>query len=231
MYTFVMMNSKSLRATIVEPINENDDFINSFRFLIPQKFNDFDMRSFYVLLQYIAPDGLMSYQNVDYDNNLYQGMLSIVVPITRKFTFKQGTLKVALGFISKDSVEVPPSSCTCEDEFVWSEIGSNPDTPITPTPGYLDISFSTSYASIPIQRTTYQSDMSIINRFIQKVNHLEQTMPDNLRTYPDSMEMQLESKSKPVGDRVKIPCDGESEGDSEWSEISDYNFDTRWNKI
>ena len=235
MYTFVMMNSKSLRTTIIEPVHENDDNINSFRFLIPQNFNGIDMRLFYVLLKYIAPDGQTQYMNVNYEDSLYQSMLSIVVPITRKFTYKSGTLRLALGFISKeDSFIKPPSSC---DELLWSEIGyANPNDPSTGNPAnpeYLDVSFSTEYASVPIRRTEYQSGMSIINRFIQKVNHLEQVVPDNLRAYPDSMEMQLESKGKPIGDRVEVPCRGETGGESEWSEINGHNgnSDLEWDRI
>lgn len=233
MYTFVMTEAKTLRTTIIEQVHENDDNINSFRFLIPQKFNGLDMKLFYVLLKYIAPDGQTKYMNVNYENSLYQNMLSIVIPITRKFTYKCGTLKVALGFISKENAfEKPPS---CEDDLLWSEIGSNnPDNPIDPNPEYLDILFSTEYASVPIKRTEYQSGISIINRFIQKVNHLEQVVPDNLRTYPDSMEMQLESKGKPIGDKVEVPCEGGVGGDSEWSEINEddnSNNDLEWGKI
>lgn len=235
MYTFVMTEAKTLRTTIIEQVHENDNNINSFRFLIPQKFNGLDMKLFYVLLKYIAPDGQTKYMNVNYENSLYQNMLSIVIPITRKFTYKCGTLKVALGFISKENAfEKPPS---CEDDLLWSEIGSvNSDDPSTdnPTnPEYLDVSFSTEYASIPIRRTEYQSGMSIINRFIQKVNHLGQVVPDNLRAYPDSMEMQLESKGKPIGDKVEVPCRGEVGGESEWSEINrhDGNSDLEWDRI
>lgn len=210
MYTFIMTDYKTLRATIVEPVHENDDKISSFRFLIPQKFNGLDMKLFHILLKYIAPDGQTEYMNAYYENSLYQGMLSVVIPITRKFTYKRGILKVALGFISKD--EEPPTS-----EFE-------------------DISFSTEYASIKINRTKYQSEMSIINRFIQKVNHLEQTVPDNLRAYPESMEMQLESRGKPIGDKVEVPCRGEvivGGGDSEWSEITGQNGDSdlEWDHI
>ena len=234
MYTLVMTASRSLRTTQQETIFENDDNLNSFRFLIPRTYNGLDMLKFDVIMKYIAPDYQTEYEIVHYENTMFEGMLSIVVPITRKFTYKRGTLKVSLGFISKDnSIVKPPHQ---NDECIWSEIGDDGSSGKPTKPEYMDVLFATEFASITIHRTEHTCDMSIIDKFLQRVSHVEQTMPDNLVAYPETSEMQLQSQGKPIGDKVRVPCRNNTSGgeDNEWSEIGKYDdgdSDLTWSKI
>lgn len=214
MYVLMLTNTRSLRTTQFEKVYENDNNASSFRFLIPPTMDGLNMKMFDIMLKYTAPDNQLEYLNVQYEEFQYEGMLSIVVPITRKFTYKQGRLKLSLVFLSKDSTD---------GEF--------------PTPMVSDIVFSSAEAYIDIERNNNYSSVSRVDRFIQKVNDIEQRTVDNIKVYPETMEMQLESNDKPIGDKVKIPCNGgNSEGgiDNEWSEIGKYNTETNdaeWDKI
>lgn len=225
MYTLMLTNSRSLRTTQFEKIYENDKNLTSFRFLIPPKFNGLDMRKFDIMLRYIAPDNQISYENVQYEKFLYEGMLSIVVPVTRKFTYKQGVLKLQLIFMSKDQ-ESSLGNCNCGCDYDWSKINETIDSSESGEIVYEDIAFSSAYAYVDIERSNSYSDIGIIERFIQKVNDIDQRTVDNLKVYPETMEMELQSHNKPVGDRSIIPCKGlEPSGgdDNEWTEIGKYN--------
>lgn len=213
MYVLMLTNTRSLRTTQFEKVYENDNNASSFRFLIPPTMNGLNMKMFEIMLKYTAPDNQKEYLNVQYEESQYEGMLSIVVPITRKFTYKQGRLKLSLVFLSKDSTD---------EEF--------------PTPMVSDIVFSSAEAYIAIERSNNYSSVSRIDRFIQKVNDIEQRTVDNIKVYPETMEMQLESNNKPIGDKVEIPCRGSIDGgdENEWSEIGKYDDDDNdltWSEI
>ena len=230
----MLTNTRSLRTTQYEPIYENDNF-GCFRFLIPPKFYGYDMTKFYVLLKYIAPDNQIEYTNVSYERFQYEGMLSITVPITRRFTYKRGVLKLQLIFMSEDG-NGPGFNCDCPN---WTEIldelegqiGSSESGEAT----YRDIAFSTAYAFIDINRSNEYSCVNPVQKLMYKVNNLEQRTVDNIKTYPDSMEMQLQSHGKPIGDRVEVPCKaGEEDDNNEWIEIGKYyhvDNSSEWDRI
>lgn len=232
MYTIVLTTSRSLRTTQIETIYENDDNLSSFQFLIPQMLGNLNMNNFNVLLRYVTADNETMYKAVEYADSLFQGMLSVVVPVTRKFTYKQGYVRLSLIFMSKDQTFIDDSGCKCEWSKITSEIISSQIT-------YKNIDFSTSEAYVEITRNqNYVPGNDLLNRLIYQVDSYEKDKVDNIKAYPETSEIQLESKGRPVGEKTKVPCQypyGIDAG-KEWERIDGKDTDNKdlnaeWEKI
>lgn len=76
MYTIVMRDDKSLTTTVRQKLYQREKLVDKIRFLLPPKYNDYDLSDFTVALVYTDPGNVPHVTVLERDDELYKEHLS-----------------------------------------------------------------------------------------------------------------------------------------------------------
>ena len=191
MYTILVDNKNYMHTSVREAIVQGSNLTNYIKILVPQQYGDFNMIDFRASIRYkIQDEQGVGIVEMDDPEELSNGYLQYLLPVTVEMTNKAGLLTLLLTFTKTDDLDessiLVRKICPIEISIVpigeWE--GEIPDSDID----YID------------KKLEEIKDMVEDVKGVQE--QLEKEKADNV-TYENNI-LQLTANDSPIGDPVKI---------------------------
>lgn len=106
MYTILINNDNTLTKSVVERIMHRSNMVDKIHFLVPQMYNEFDMKQFTVCLEYTSPISRKYRTEILIpQEELYKDRLEYVLPVDTKLTSEPGEVQIKFTFTMLDMLE------------------------------------------------------------------------------------------------------------------------------
>lgn len=106
MYTILINNDNTLTKSVIERIMHRSNMVDKIHFLVPQMYNEFDMKQFTVCLEYTSPISRKYRTEILVpQEELYKDRLEYVLPVDTKLTSEPGEVQIKFTFTMLDMLE------------------------------------------------------------------------------------------------------------------------------
>lgn len=195
MYTILLTQDNEFVTTVKERIMQRSKLVDSFRILVDQKYNNFNMAEFTVMMEYLTPVG-REYKSeiLILSDELYQDKLVYTVPFDTCLTREAGDIEIQLTFIKTELDENGISK-----QLVRK---TSPTTiKIIPISAWSDIIADSALTAI--DQRLIQVD-AMINAMNDMSQALCDTKADNIKRSENGEYIQLTANGNPIGDKIYL---------------------------
>lgn len=99
-----MTDDKRLVPTVRRIIYQGENMVDEIKFLLPQKYENFEISGSTVMIQYIENEKIYFQEKLNMDDHPFRdNILSFSLPVDSAFTYKEGELEIQLLITKEDS--------------------------------------------------------------------------------------------------------------------------------
>lgn len=103
MYTILICDDNSMMTTKRERIMQRSKLVDNLQFLVPQFYNERDMSTYTVQLEYVLPCSRKYCTEIlELSNEMYKDHLKYLLPFDTKLTSESGSIEVQLTFVKTE---------------------------------------------------------------------------------------------------------------------------------
>lgn len=195
MYTILVCDDNSLKATKRERIMQRSKLTDGLQFLVPQFYNNLDMSEYTVQLEYILPCSRRYCTEIlNLSDEMYEDHLKYILPLDTNLTAESGKIELQLTFVKTEL-----------DEYgngVQRVRKTSPTTiEIIPVSAWSDIIPDSALSAIDERLIKLDAQMRGLNEYMDV---LDNNAVDNLVYNSSDETLQLSSNGVGIGDKVYV---------------------------
>lgn len=195
MYTIVVKEDHSLTTTRKERIMQRSKLVDTLWFLVEPKYNDLDIASCTVLLEYVLPVSKKYCSDfLTLSNEMYKDYLKYVLPFNTELTSEAGKIELQLTFIYSD---LDASGKSIQQVRKTSSTFIE----IVPITAWSDVIPDASLAALDQRIIKTQAQIKELEYLADTLND---NKADNIEYNYDTNELQLLSGDKRIGNIVAL---------------------------